>query len=585
MKIVNILLLSATFLSAHAVSITRFPANNARNINPDTHLVLTFPEQPVLGTSGKICIYDASDNRLVDMLDLSIPPGKTVGTKGPASPDSPVPYEYKSGHFTNVNTKPGTPSGVALPTTTEYQLTIIGGFTDGFHFFPVIIHGNTATIYPHNNLLEYNKTYYVEIDPTVFALTNGGFSGIKGKNGWPFTTKKTPPPINAAQLVVSADGKGDFNTVQGALDFIPDKNPKRVTVFVKKGKYEEIVYFRNKSNITILGEDKEKTVVFYPNNEVLNPHPSNVGTNELPGTFPSRRAAFSGDNCQGIHLVNLTIKTTVKGQAEGLLLTGDKNIVDNVIIVGSGDALQVNGTAYFINSQIIGDGDTVLGRGAAFFDHCRFDSQSIFMWIRNTSANHGNVCVNCIFNATGKQETEIARAPNNRGKSYPNAEAVLINCALSGVSPIGWGTIGDSTNIHYWEYNSTRLSDGKPIDVSKRRPASRQLTMEKDADIITHYSNPAYVLNGWIPAMKPIILSQPASTVAKTGENVTFGAKATAVPEAKYQWFKNGKIIACATNATLILKNISLHDAASYTVTAKNSSGSAISKAATLNIK
>ena len=189
----------------------------------------------------------------------------------------------------------------------------------------MIIHDNTATIYPHNNLLEYGKTYYVQIDPGVLTLKDGSFRGNCGKTGWRFTTKKRPPPADSERLVVSADGTGDFNTVQGAIDFIPDYNPKRVTVFIKNGMYEEIVYFRNKTNITILGEDRDKVVVFYANNEVFNPHPVNIKTNEVPGTFPSRRAAFAVDHSSRIHLVNLTIKTTAYGQAEGLLLNGEEN--------------------------------------------------------------------------------------------------------------------------------------------------------------------------------------------------------------------------------------------------------------------
>jgi len=59
--------------------IARFPSDGGQNISPDTHLILTFPAPPTLGTSGQIRIYDAADNRLVDTLDLSIPPGPTAG--------------------------------------------------------------------------------------------------------------------------------------------------------------------------------------------------------------------------------------------------------------------------------------------------------------------------------------------------------------------------------------------------------------------------------------------------------------------------------------------------------------------------
>ncbi|MBN1997236.1 hypothetical protein JW935_06780, partial [candidate division KSB1 bacterium] len=36
----------------------------------------------------------------------------------------------------------------------------------------------------------------------------------------------------------------------------------------------------------VLGEDRDKVVVCYANNEVFNPHPANIVTNERPGTFP-----------------------------------------------------------------------------------------------------------------------------------------------------------------------------------------------------------------------------------------------------------------------------------------------------------
>ena len=254
--------------------------------------------------------------------------------------------------------------------------------------------------------------------------------------------------------------------------------------------------------------------------KVFNPHPPNVATNEVPGTFPERRVVFMGDNSSGIHLVNFTVKSTAPhpGQAKGLLLMGGQNIVSNVTIEGSGDALQVNDSVYLTDCRIAGFGDNILGRGPAFFDHCELISYfGPHVWVRNTSANHGNVFLHCTFKiakdqrvldqilpflrsnalldeksrTAGDWETVIARAPTNHGKNYPYCEVVLINCALAGIRPEGWGEVGDDTsNVHYWEYSSTNISDGKPVDVSQRRPFSRQLTQEQDAEIIANYSNP-----------------------------------------------------------------------------------------------
>lgn len=563
------------------------PADKAKNVNPDTHLKLTFHTEQVLGDSGKIRIYDASDNRLVDSLDMSIPPGPEVPNRNRA-PYTPIPYQYDSTNFTNANTRLGTPSGAALPAPDTYQLTIIGRFSDGFHFYPLIIHDTVATIYPHHNLLEYDKTYYIQIDPEVLKLKGGSFKEIRKKTDWTFTAKKSPPPADSERLVVAEDGSGDFNTVQGAIDFIPDDNPDRKTIFIKNGVYEEIVYFRNKTNVTFLGEDREKVIVCYANNEVFNPHPVNIATNEWPGTFPSRRAFFTGDNCSGIFLVNFTIKSINEkpAQAEGLLLMGRENIVYNVSIDGSGDALQINGSLYLENTAVTGFGDNVLGRGPAFFRDCELISTyGPHIWIRNTQANHGNVFLNCKFRKIGPGQTTIARTNNNRGKGYPYAEAVLLNCRLDGIHPVGWDIKGNGTlNIHYWEYNSVGLSDGRPVDVSRRHPISRQLTMEKDAETIVNYSNPTYVLEGWTPAMKPIILSQPETAKIKKGGTAEFAVKVAAIPEPGVQWFKDGKPMEKEKKFVLIIQNTQKSDIADYTVLIKNKAGSVISREAQLII-
>jgi pectin methylesterase-like acyl-CoA thioesterase len=571
-------LLLADARAAAQSRVTRFPAVAATNVNPDTHLVLTFPTVPTLGTSGQIRIFDAADHRLVDVLDLSIPPGPTSRAEGPNPPYTPTPYEYTVAHPTNANTTPGTPSGGALPTSRDYQLTIVGGFSDAFHFYPVIVRDRVATIYPHHNLLQYDKTYYVEIDPGVFR-------GIGATSGWTFTTKRRAPPANSARVVVAADGSGDFNTVQGAIDFVPDRSARRVTIFIRNGNYEEIVYFRNKSNMTVVGEERDKVVVFYANNEVFNPHPSNISTNEWPGTFPSRRAAFMGDNSTGIHLVNLTIKTTARGQAEGLLVMGDRNILSHVTVVGSGDALQVNGPVYITDSLVVGDGDTILGRGPAFFIRSELQSSGVFMWIRNTAANHGNVFLDCTFRKRGPGVTELARAPMNNGRAYPHAEAVLINAKLEGISPVAWGEMGgDTANMRYWEYNSTNLVDGTPVDVSRRKPESRQLTRERERETIADYSSPAYVL-GWTPAMAPLILGPPEAVMTGVGQTMTLSAKVAAVPDATYQWLENGTPIPGATASTMVRATAKPTDASRYTVRVSNASGSETSSRAVVVIK
>ena len=486
-------------INAEISLLQQYPKPNATQVNPDLHLQLIFEETPMIGDQGKIRVYDAADAWLVDELDMSIPAGPIERSPRPNAIYTPEPYVYGPSSLNNSNTKPGTPSGLALPTPDDYQLTIIGGFTDGFHFYPIIVNGNVATIYLHHNLLEYGKTYYVEIDEGVLSTAEGDFKGIKGDKKWVFSTKLNKPSLEEETLVVSADGSGDFDTVQGAMDFIPDHHPKPVEIFIRNGTYQEIVYFRNKSNVALRGEDREKVVVQYANRENFNRHPVNLKTNEAPGTFPSRRSVFMVDHSTGIRLENMTIENLCRrAQAEGLLVNGEEIVVRDTTIIGSGDALQSNGSVYYENCRIEGQGDTILGRGANFFKNCTLVSGGPYMWIRNTQANHGNVFLDCVFDTPEGHETTLARLPTNHGKNYPYSEAVLLNCKLRRIAAEGWGPIGgDPTNVRYWEFNSVDLETGNEVDVSQRNPLSRQLRFPEDREWIELYSDPAFILGDW----------------------------------------------------------------------------------------
>jgi len=448
---------------------SRLPETQAKNICPDMHLSLTLDQKFTLGNSGQVRIYDAADNRLVDTIDTSVP--------------------------------------------ATFQNYIIGG-ANNFHLYPILPSGNTAIIYPHHHVLDYGKTYYVQMDAGVLQIDGQPFPGFSGNLAWVFTTKAAPPAANATRLVVADDGTGDFATVQGAVDFIPDKSPQRVTIFVHKGLYPEIVYFDNKANITFLGEDRAKTIIGYPNNDRFN---NQANTTERPTTTAYHRSSFFANHSTGIDFVNLTLKnSTPKGgsQAEALILAGGQNIISHCNLSSLQDTLQINDSAYVADCYIEGDVDFMWGRGPAFFENCELKSlnKGYYTQIRNTNANHGYVYDKCQFTTapgvTGMMISRIdpaGRPPTTRG--YPYSEVVLLDCALGPqFSPKAWQLDGGATtapNVHFWEFNSTNLSDGKPVDASQRPGFTKQLTMEQDADTIKNYRDPAYVL-GWTPDLKPV---------------------------------------------------------------------------------
>lgn len=62
------------------------------------------------------------------------------------------------------------------------------------------------------------------------------------------------------RLVVDAAGKGDYKTIQGALNSLPDSSSIPRTILIRKGTYAEKLYIE-KTNVVLEGEDREKTII------------------------------------------------------------------------------------------------------------------------------------------------------------------------------------------------------------------------------------------------------------------------------------------------------------------------------------
>ena len=471
------------------------PALEALDVCPDTHLTLTFSSVPEVGMSGMIRIFDDQTGEVVDSLDLSIPAGPTEPRQYGSECDYlKEPYDYRRAvMLTNRTCRPGTPSGGAEPTPPDYQLTIIGGFTDAFHFYPVIVHDTVLVIYPHNNVLDYGRQYRIEIDPDCILVEGKPWQGMRR---WRFRTRQQAP--KGRLLSVRQDGTGDFCTVQGALDHIPDFAQEDYYVTIAPGDYEELVYARNKSQLHLQGAGMDTTRVHYANCEVFNPHPLTLKTNERPGTFPSRRAAFMLDNCSDVTLQDMTIATDMRGQAEGLLLNGERMLLRAIHIIGSGDALQANGTLYMEDCELDGGGDTFLGRGAVFAYHCHLRNDGgPFTWIRNRREDgHGDVFVECDFSTYNGCAVDLGRCPDNHGQGYPDAEQVLIRCRVDSTIAEGWSAIGQPTAF-FAEYGTLDLRTGQPLDTRHWHRWSHHLKASDPA--VSDYQRPEFVLKGWTP--------------------------------------------------------------------------------------
>jgi pectinesterase len=448
------------------------PAAGQQNVNVDAQLSVIFPSSPTIGSKGKIQVYRASDNQLVDTLDLSIP----------FSP-SPSGNGSTKANYTD---------------TTPYQTNIIGGMD--FYYNPIIVRGNKATIYLHNNKLDYNTSYKVAIDPGVLYTGGRPFQGFSATSNpaWEFSTKSQGPAEGTTTVTVSADGTGDFNTVQGALDWAPAQSPTRITILVRDGTYEELVFFQYKTNLSVRGQSRNGTVVTYPNNSAFNP-PNRQG--------PSRRPAFSFRGVADVQLRGFTVRNSLRGQAEALLSDGVRVVLSDMALHGSGDALTTYGSLYVADSSVSGDGDTVLGYAAAYWVRSSVAATGgALTWTRTSRGSHGNVLVGCTLVGGGGAGSVFARLPDNKGgvlDNWPDAEMVLIDTRTEGIAAAGWAVAPwpfDASRVRFWEHNTTDL-EGRRADRSQRLNISRELRLPQDEIILKRYRDPAYVLGGWSPVV------------------------------------------------------------------------------------
>ncbi|MEO0018267.1 MAG: hypothetical protein RLZZ522_1550, partial [Verrucomicrobiota bacterium] len=559
------------------------PANTAANRNPDTRLAITFNAPVTAGVSGFLRIHDASDDSVVDTID----------------------FAAASALRTALRTV-STVSTLNLPV----QNQSIGGVTN-FNYYPLTISGNTVTIYPRNGTLTYGKSYYVKIEAGAFVDAAGeSFSGIADTTTWTFGTKVAGPAPEATTLTVAANGTGDFDTVQGALDWVPFANTDPRTIFIKNGSYFEQVVFTNKHFLTLKGEDRAQTTIVYPNNNNFN---------NVSGFY--HRSAFIGSNVHDITILNLKFhNTTPQGgsQAESFILSGTgvftaQNLVTKCSFYSYQDTIQINRQCYISDCYIEGDTDFIWGNGPAFFSNCDIKMLRTGGYVcqtRNDSGNHGYVFSNCRFTAGAGFTGNYLNRIDPRPTGYPYSEVVLLNCKIGDAvnnnflnTTIGangsdyraawWllnGTTSpttETTNIHNWNYNTTD-GLGAPLSIVGG-PAFT--VMPTDPTTLANFSDPVWVLNTtwagvatgtWTPSLALSFLSQPQSQSVVAGAAVSFSADVVAVPGATYQWYRNDVPISGATASIYPIAAAGGGDWGTYKVTATSASVSVTSNTVSL---
>lgn len=294
--------------------------------------------------------------------------------------------------------------------------------------------------------------------------------------------------LSKVDKVVAQDGSGDYTTLQAAINAAPDNQEQRFVIYIRNGKYdtEKLIIPATKKNLTLRGENRNRTVISYHLYDCKSPDSGNKCPAESWLLWKDnadliRTSATLTILADGCHVENLTIENTAGpvGQALALTLRGDKLIFSRCDLLGYQDTIllgQDGQRNYFVDCLVLGRTDYIYGGGIGYFQKCEIRSYG-GGWITapSTPENqmYGFVFNRCNFTYIGQSPRKgddgnpiaIGRPWHN----YPKV-AILNSTMCEQMHPKGWPTTwnmkyaADSDKLHLYEYNNK----GKGADMSER---------------------------------------------------------------------------------------------------------------------
>jgi len=298
-------------------------------------------------------------------------------------------------------------------------------------------------------------------------------------------------------IVVSKDGKGNFTTIQQAVDAVENGTSTRTRIIIKPGIYtEKITISETKGAIIMEGENPENTVITYDDYASK----KNADGKEIGTTGSATVFIFSNDfTAKNISFKNSSGKV---GQAVAVLTSGDRIAFENCRFLGFQDTLYIKGAQdledktkpsrnYFRNCYIEGTTDYIFGAGTAVFENCTIYSKESASYVTAASTPQNNafgfVFIQCKITGNAAEQSVYLGRPWR-----PFAKTIYIDCDMnSTIKPEGWHNWNkpdaEKTTL-YAEYNSK----GAGASISKRVSWSHQLTPTERKNYTT-----ANILKGW----------------------------------------------------------------------------------------
>ncbi len=292
-------------------------------------------------------------------------------------------------------------------------------------------------------------------------------------------------------ITVAQDGSGNYKTVQEALNKVPVGNRNPFIIYVRNGVYYEKLFLDStKGFVTLIGEDKFKTILTY------NDHTGKIAPN---GDSINTRTSWSfkilADNFTAKDITFQNDAGFTAGQAVAVESDGDKAVFKNCRFVGNQDVLFTNSNKsrqYFENCYIEGTTDFIFGSSTVWFEKCHiYSKKNSHVTAASTpkEKEFGYIFNDCVL--TG--DTSLHNV--SLGRPWrPYAQVLYMHCYIGEhIKPEGWSNWNNTDN-----YKTTRYAEyknyGPSSDPGRRIEWSKQLKDDEAMKITI--SN---VLNGWNP--------------------------------------------------------------------------------------
>lgn len=373
---------------------------------------------------------------------------------------------------------------------------------------------------------------------------------------------------NAFMKVVAQDGTGDYRSINEAVGSCTQDGTRNF-IFIKNGTYEEQVKIPKGITLSIIGENRDKTVITHSVS-----HASGLDKEETSTIYVEAFDLY-GENFTTQHTAGRN-----GGQAECITNSGDRMTFRNVAMKANQDGVRFDhaSRSYMKDCYIEGTVDYIYDSGIAFLDNCEIKQLypgyivapgNSYVLISRTESKElcgqsklWNIGITIRDSRLTCDEANVKSGASYLGRPWgkTSSAAMFIRCKMdSHINAAGFTNMSEGTKTYIGEYQSMDLG-GNPIDVSKRiswefteDPAHNSQYIDERVINNIYDMERVYTLAGKSGARAggefnpiPLVTPVPAPAVACSGGKFTWQAADGA---AGYLIYKNGRYL-CNTAAT-----------------------------------